>query len=245
MLIKSILEYNWLVWKERFYLLHMENEFTHKKCQREIIWKFCLHLRRNLHLVPRKIHHFLWKLYSFFSRYNFVGMLNWESRMKILLTVFKEKNICDIRKYMIMSDKKRTRNAASARAFTDEIDSKIAKRWKQTNMGQYYDVPAASDVTPQSIRIKKRRVSSNQKTLDEMNKRRKHEINLVVVLLLVLWIALAYCIHFSGIGYGELSQYVSIVTFFFNLLRRHVHINKLDPQAIPRDKQMSHEPECW
>ena len=40
-------------------------------------------------------------------------------------------------------------------------------------MIQYYDVPATNDVTPQPIRIKKRRVSSNQKTLDEMNKRRK------------------------------------------------------------------------
>ena len=37
MLIKSILEYNRLIWKERCDILHMENELTHEQRQRDTI----------------------------------------------------------------------------------------------------------------------------------------------------------------------------------------------------------------
>ena len=139
-LITSILEYNMLVWKERCDILHMENEFTHQNRQREIIWQFCIHLRRNKHLVPQRDHHFLWKTYSFFSRGNYDGVVNWESRMKISLMVFKEKSVNDIRKYMIVNNGKRKRCTVSKCMDTDLHECQPAKKRKQMCIGSYYGV---------------------------------------------------------------------------------------------------------
>ena len=66
MFIKSILEMNRLLWKGKCTILHLENESTYEQRQRDGIWQFCLHLRRNLHLVPHADRHFLWKSHGYF-----------------------------------------------------------------------------------------------------------------------------------------------------------------------------------
>ena len=151
----------------------MENEFTHQNRQREIIWQFCTHLRRNKLLVPQRDRHFLWKTYSFFSRGNYDGVVNWESRMKISLMVFKEKNVNDIRKYMVEKNGKRKSHTARNREDHDMHERHPAKRMKQMDIASYYDVPETQPMTPRPIRSKRNRKSNNQMTMDDMSKRCK------------------------------------------------------------------------
>ena len=102
MVIKNILEYNRLLWKERCDILHNETNCTYQDRKRQEIFNLCSYLRIHKHLIPDNDHHFLDKNASFFFRSPIESVLNWEKRIIIGLTpCVKEKRTRDIRSYMI------------------------------------------------------------------------------------------------------------------------------------------------
>ena len=101
MLIKSLLETNRKMWKERCDILHVENEYTYNKRRRDEIWNLCLYLRKNNSLIPFQDQHLLHKPYSFFARSPLDNVLNWEKGIQIKLRRFKIPGNGDIRKNMV------------------------------------------------------------------------------------------------------------------------------------------------
>ena len=102
MVIKNILEYNRVLWKERCDILHKESDCTYQDRQRQEIYSLCQYLRKRKHLLPVNDHHFLDKDASFFFRRTIDNVLNWEKRIIIgLSSQTQEKKTRDIRSYMV------------------------------------------------------------------------------------------------------------------------------------------------
>ena len=108
----------------------------------------------------------------FFSRSNFVGVLNWEKRMKISMTDFKAENISDIRKYLIVRKNKRARDESSETKRSAGNEKK-AKRWKRTDIECYFDVPETSTVIPKHTQMKRNRTIRTHESHNEKSKRNK------------------------------------------------------------------------
>ena len=91
--------------------------------------------------------------------------------MKLSLIVFKEKNVNDIRKYMVEKNGKRKGHTASGSADHDTNERYPAKRMKQTDIVAYCDVPESQPLTPRAIRSKRNRERSNDLTTNDRSKR--------------------------------------------------------------------------
>ena len=183
MLIRSILEMNRILWKERCTILHLENESTYEERQRDGIWQFCLHLRKNMHLVPRADRHFIWKPQCFFYRQSITGVLNWEKRMRMSIVVLAEKGTHDIRRYLTAKDNTpinmRKRKLQDSEKSSDEGEKKL----KQTNMDKYllggHSDRICGDGDCTQMRIERKRIVCSDDILQERTKRMRYRKNYV------------------------------------------------------------------
>ena len=92
--------------------------------------------------------------------------------MKISMADFKEENISDIRKYLIVRKNKRARDESSETKRSAGNEKK-AKRWKRTDIECYFDVPETSTVIPKHTQMKRNRTIRTNESHNEKSKRNK------------------------------------------------------------------------
>ena len=135
MLIKTVLEFNRTMWKNRCNIIKEENKATYNQRQRMDITRLFQYLKDHPNEVPQQSAHFMEKHESFFERSNLDVLLMWKRGLEVSITPVVETNNKTIKRYF---KKQKTTSKKKKRKKTKEKEQpKSAKKKKYQNINHH------------------------------------------------------------------------------------------------------------
>ena len=99
MLIKTVLEFNRAMWKNRCNIIKEENKATYDQRQRMDITRLFQYLKDHPEEIPQQSAHFMDKHESFFQRSNLYVSLMWKRGLEVSITPIIENHNKIIKRY--------------------------------------------------------------------------------------------------------------------------------------------------